>query len=71
MVLFGEWPGPPPLFALKEELINAGICAPDGVKVLDKASVPIIKLTDRRTKVKVSLRTYFPGKLIFKFATYN
>lgn len=55
MVLFGEWPGPPPLFALKEELINAGICAPDGVKVLDKASVPIIKLTDRRTKVKVDI----------------
>jgi non-canonical poly(A) RNA polymerase PAPD5/7 len=53
MVLFGEWTGPQALFQLKEELIKADICTPDGVKVLDKASVPIIKLTDRRTDVKV------------------
>ena len=52
MVIFGKWEELP-LYQIKEELIKADICLPEGVKVLDKASVPIIKMTDRRTDVKV------------------
>ncbi|XP_055352385.1 terminal nucleotidyltransferase 4B-like [Paramacrobiotus metropolitanus] len=55
MVLFGKWEDTLPLHAIHQSLIEAGICTPDGVKVLDKASVPIIKMTDQHTGVKVDI----------------
>lgn len=44
-----------PLRTLETELIARGIAEPHSVRVLDKASVPIIKLTDRETQVKVDI----------------
>lgn len=44
-----------PLRTLESELVGRGIAEACTVRVLDKASVPIIKLTDRETQVKVDI----------------
>ena len=41
------------MFAVAEELRNTHIAVDDSVTVHDKAVVPIIKFTDKRTQVKV------------------
>lgn len=40
---------------LEVELLNSRIAEPQSIRVLDKASVPIVKLTDRVTQVKVDI----------------
>lgn len=52
LVVIGLWEKLP-LRTLETELIERGIA--NTVRVLDKASVPIIKLTDRATQVKVDI----------------
>lgn len=52
LVVIGCWEKLP-LRTLENELIKQKIA--DSVRVLDKASVPIIKLTDRKTQVKVDI----------------
>ncbi|XP_053697857.1 non-canonical poly(A) RNA polymerase protein Trf4-1-like [Sabethes cyaneus] len=54
LVVIGRW-DKLPLRTLENELINRGIAEPMSVRVLDKASVPIVKLTDRETQVKVDI----------------
>jgi non-canonical poly(A) RNA polymerase PAPD5/7 len=54
LVVIGRWEKLP-LRTLEMELINQGIAEPMSVRVLDKASVPIVKLTDRETQVKVDI----------------
>uniref|UniRef100_W8CAZ5 polynucleotide adenylyltransferase n=1 Tax=Ceratitis capitata TaxID=7213 RepID=W8CAZ5_CERCA len=54
LVVLGLWEKAP-LRTLETELIARGIAEPHSVRVLDKASVPIIKLTDRETQVKVDI----------------
>uniref|UniRef100_A0A182N5V0 polynucleotide adenylyltransferase n=1 Tax=Anopheles dirus TaxID=7168 RepID=A0A182N5V0_9DIPT len=54
LVVIGQWVNLP-LRTLETELINQGIAEPNSVRVLDKASVPIVKLTDRQTQVKVDI----------------
>ena len=54
LVVLGEWPSLP-LFTVEQELKSADITIPTSLMVLDKTSVPIIKFTDRRTKVKVDI----------------
>ncbi|XP_050071819.1 non-canonical poly(A) RNA polymerase protein Trf4-1-like [Anopheles maculipalpis] len=54
LVVIGQWVNLP-LRTLEMELINQGIAEPNSVRVLDKASVPIVKLTDRQTQVKVDI----------------
>lgn len=54
LVVIGLWEKLP-LRTLEIELINRGIAEPMSVRVLDKASVPIVKLTDRETQVKVDI----------------
>ncbi|XP_053669250.1 terminal nucleotidyltransferase 4B [Anopheles marshallii] len=54
LVVIGQW-AMLPLRTLEIELINQGIAEPNSVRVLDKASVPIVKLTDRQTQVKVDI----------------
>lgn len=44
-----------PLRTLETELLNREIAEPASIRVLDKASVPIVKLTDRETQVKVDI----------------
>lgn len=54
LVVLGNWEKLP-LRTLENELISHGIAEPLSVRVLDKASVPIIKLTDRESQVKVDI----------------
>ncbi|XP_065676739.1 terminal nucleotidyltransferase 4A-like isoform X1 [Hydra vulgaris] len=54
LVVFGKWEKLP-LFTLEKALIQNDIADAATVKVLDKASVPIIKLTDKKTRVHVDI----------------
>lgn len=54
LVVIGLW-DKLPLRTLETELLATGIAEPLSVRVLDKASVPIIKLTDRESQVKVDI----------------
>ncbi|XP_043101384.1 terminal nucleotidyltransferase 4B [Puntigrus tetrazona] len=54
LVVFGHWETLP-LWTLEEALRKRKIADENSVKVLDKATVPIIKLTDLDTEVKVDI----------------
>jgi non-canonical poly(A) RNA polymerase PAPD5/7 len=54
MVVVGKWESIP-LFTLEKKLLDSGIVDETTIKVLDKASVPIIKLTDLQTNVRVDI----------------
>jgi non-canonical poly(A) RNA polymerase PAPD5/7 len=54
LVVIGRWEKLP-LRTLEMELISRGIAEPSSIRVLDKASVPIVKLTDRESQVKVDI----------------
>lgn len=54
LVVIGKWEKLP-LRTLETKLLECGIAEPNSVHVLDKASVPIIKLTDRESQVKVDI----------------
>ncbi|XP_017948967.1 terminal nucleotidyltransferase 4B isoform X2 [Xenopus tropicalis] len=54
LVVFGKWENLP-LWTLEEALRKHKVADENSVKVLDKATVPIIKLTDSFTEVKVDI----------------
>uniref|UniRef100_A0A3Q2TIX9 Terminal nucleotidyltransferase 4A n=1 Tax=Fundulus heteroclitus TaxID=8078 RepID=A0A3Q2TIX9_FUNHE len=54
LVVFGKWDRPP-LQELEQALRKHNVAEPSSIKVLDKATVPIIKLTDQETDVKVDI----------------
>uniref|UniRef100_H3CDL8 polynucleotide adenylyltransferase n=1 Tax=Tetraodon nigroviridis TaxID=99883 RepID=H3CDL8_TETNG len=54
LVVFGKWDHPP-LQELEQALKKRNVAGPYPIKVLDKATVPIIKLTDHETEVKVDI----------------
>ncbi|KAJ8394908.1 hypothetical protein AAFF_G00040310 [Aldrovandia affinis] len=54
LVVFGKW-DILPLWTLEEALRKGNIADENSIKVLDKATVPIIKLTDLHTEVKVDI----------------
>ncbi|BET02519.1 PAP-associated domain-containing protein [Nesidiocoris tenuis] len=54
LVVIGDWERLP-LRTLEETLLTKGVCTKDNIKVLDKATVPIVKLTDRASGVKVDI----------------
>ncbi|KAK2887164.1 hypothetical protein Q8A67_015392 [Cirrhinus molitorella] len=54
LVVFGKWEKPP-LQQLEQALRKHNVAEPYSIKVLDKATVPIIKLTDQETEVKVDI----------------
>jgi non-canonical poly(A) RNA polymerase PAPD5/7 len=54
IVVFGSWKSLS-LPTLEELLVDNKVADPESVKVLDKAKVPIIKLTDRKSRVKVDI----------------
>ncbi|XP_028909821.1 terminal nucleotidyltransferase 4A isoform X2 [Ornithorhynchus anatinus] len=54
LVVFGKWERPP-LQLLEQALRKHSVAEPKTIKVLDKATVPIIKLTDQETDVKVDI----------------
>jgi hypothetical protein len=43
------------MLVLRDAFCRNHICAQDGIQLLNGATVPIIKLTDRRTDVKVDM----------------
>lgn len=54
LVVIGRWEKLP-LRTLENQLAMQGIADISTIRVLDKASVPIVKLTDRETQVKVDI----------------
>ncbi|KAL1007467.1 hypothetical protein UPYG_G00087200 [Umbra pygmaea] len=54
LVVFGNWDNLP-LWTLEEALRKNKVTDENSIKVLDKATVPIIKLTDHSTEVKVDI----------------
>ncbi|XP_028820442.1 terminal nucleotidyltransferase 4A [Denticeps clupeoides] len=54
LVVIGKWDRPP-LQQLEQALRKHNVAEPYSIKVLDKATVPIIKLTDQETDVKVDI----------------
>lgn len=54
LMIMGRWDASP-LYTLKTALVNAEVSSEDDIKVLDKASVPIIKVTDRETRIRVDI----------------
>ena len=54
LVIFGEWSNPP-FDNMKRRLIESGICRESEIKVLHHARVPIIKLVDSKTNIKVDI----------------
>uniref|UniRef100_A0A3P9JMQ3 Terminal nucleotidyltransferase 4A n=1 Tax=Oryzias latipes TaxID=8090 RepID=A0A3P9JMQ3_ORYLA len=54
LVVFGKWETLP-LWTLEEALRKRNVADKSSIKVLDKATVPIIKLTDSVTEVKVDI----------------
>lgn len=54
MVAIGKWRDFP-LFTLKQEMVTAGVCFEKDIKILDKASVPILKIMDKLNGVKVDI----------------
>ncbi|XP_053323587.1 terminal nucleotidyltransferase 4A [Spea bombifrons] len=54
LVVFGKWERPP-LQLLEQELHKKQVAEKSSIKVLDKATVPIIKLSDKETDVRVDI----------------
>lgn len=54
LMIMGKWDHSP-LYTLKNALVSALVADESDIKVLDKASVPIIKVTDRETNVRVDI----------------
>ncbi|ALC39006.1 Trf4-2, partial [Drosophila busckii] len=54
LVVLGRWDRLP-LRTLEAELVSCGIAESSSIRVLDMAAVPIIKFTDRLSKIKVDL----------------
>lgn len=54
LVVIGKW-SYLPLRTLEKEFLDQDIVEEGCIKVLDKASVPIVKLTDKKTEVKVDI----------------
>ncbi|XP_021918333.1 non-canonical poly(A) RNA polymerase protein Trf4-1-like isoform X4 [Zootermopsis nevadensis] len=54
LVVIGKWETLP-LRTLEQSLLEHGIADPSTLKVLDKATVPIVKLTDKASDVKVDI----------------
>jgi len=54
LVVFGKWDNLP-LRTLEKAFITADIADASGIQVIDKASVPIIKIVDKATEVRVDI----------------
>ncbi|XP_022643352.1 non-canonical poly(A) RNA polymerase protein Trf4-1-like isoform X2 [Varroa destructor] len=51
----GSWGDIPPLFDLERFLVEQGFCERSTLRVLDKATVPLIKFRDRKTDIAVDI----------------
>ncbi|XP_022667594.1 non-canonical poly(A) RNA polymerase PAPD5-like isoform X2 [Varroa destructor] len=55
IIVKGHWDGIPPLYDLERVLYEHRIAFPSSVRVLDKATVPLIKFQDALTNIKVDI----------------
>ncbi|OQR74450.1 PAP-associated domain-containing protein 5-like [Tropilaelaps mercedesae] len=55
IIVKGQWGEIPPLYDLERVLIQQGVALPSSIRVLDKASVPLIKFQDTLTNIKVDI----------------
>lgn len=55
MMIKGDWNKIPPLYVLEQHLLESEICDKDGLRVLDKASVPLVKFKDKESKICVDI----------------
>ena len=68
VVLLNEWTSLHiPLQPVKDALLQAGVCSMESIKVLDRASVPIIKLTDVKTELRVQSFIIIPSVVLIAF----
>ncbi|XP_047540021.1 non-canonical poly(A) RNA polymerase protein Trf4-1-like isoform X2 [Vanessa atalanta] len=54
LVVIGQWEKLP-LWTLERELVGQNIAEKESIKVLEKATVPIVKMTDKYSDVKVDI----------------
>jgi non-canonical poly(A) RNA polymerase PAPD5/7 len=54
LVIFGDWKKLP-LQQVKDALIRGKVTTKDDIKVLDKASVPIIKITESESDIRIDI----------------
>ncbi|XP_060533881.1 terminal nucleotidyltransferase 4B-like [Cylas formicarius] len=54
LVVIGKWSNLP-LRTLEQEFLEKDVAIENSIKVLDKASVPIVKLVDKKTEIKVDI----------------
>jgi len=54
IVVFGRWPHVP-LRTLEKAFVGAEVAEAKDIQVIDKAAVPIIKVVDKRTEVRVDI----------------
>ncbi|XP_066599303.1 terminal nucleotidyltransferase 4B-like [Prorops nasuta] len=54
LVVIGMWENLP-LWTLERALLDQNVAEPSSIKVLDKATVPIVKLTDKETEIKIDI----------------
>ncbi|ESO03725.1 hypothetical protein HELRODRAFT_79937 [Helobdella robusta] len=54
LVVFGKWPTKP-LFTLKDALVAKNVTTEENARVIDKATVPIIKIIDTSSNIKVDI----------------
>jgi len=62
LVVFGKWPHIP-LRTLEKAFISAEVADAEGIQVIDKASVPIIKVVDKATEVRVDISFNMPNSV--------
>ncbi|OQR78364.1 PAP-associated domain-containing protein 5-like [Tropilaelaps mercedesae] len=55
LVIKGNWGQIPPLYDLERLLIDREVCDRPSLRVLDKATVPLIKFRDRYTEIAVDI----------------
>ncbi|XP_063873184.1 uncharacterized protein LOC135107360 [Scylla paramamosain] len=56
LTLVGQWPpSPPPLLVLRDALLHKDVALPASLKVLEKATVPLVKFVHQQTGVEVDV----------------
>ncbi|XP_063876091.1 uncharacterized protein LOC135109036 [Scylla paramamosain] len=56
LTLVGQWPpSPPPLLVLRDALLQQGVALPASLKVLEKATVPLVKFVHQQTGVEMDV----------------
>jgi len=63
LVVFGRWPYVP-LRTLEKAFISAEVADAEGIQVIDKAAVPIIKVVDKATEVRVDISFNMPNSIL-------